>query len=310
MTFKELTTEDFAELFGVSVAELPEQSLSIIAENDWRYQPLDSVDNNDTVLDFLKRLEHKDFSIVVEGDKKRWVKGWGENLDDFVKSNGEVDSLAPKYIRPNVPMRLNKQFIRSVSPNFELQWYKVFQQWLFRTYFEPYDTIIELGCGSGINVAELAKLFPEKKIIGTDWAEPSVEIVEQMRRLNNWNTEGKLFDFFNPDNEWDIPDNSVVFTVGALEQTGVSHNKVIDFLLEKKPALCVFIEPIYDWYDETNLVDYLAIKAHELRNFWRGFPERLKSLEDENKVQIIKQKRSDFGSLVLEGYSQNIWKPI
>jgi len=40
----------------------------------------------------------------------------------------------------------------------------------------------------------------------------------------------------------------------------------IDFLLTKKPKLCVSVEPIYEW--------------------------------------------CDFGSVVLEGYSQNIWRPI
>jgi hypothetical protein len=133
-------------------------------------------------------------------------------------------------------------------------------------------------------------------------AEPACEIVNSMRRLRGWNTEGRPFDFFHPDHSLDFPADSVVFTVGALEQTSTRHDAFIDFLLAKKPKLCVFIEPIYEWYDPSNLADHLAIRAHDLRNFWKGFPGRLQQLAREGRVEIIKQKRADFG-LVLEGYS-------
>ena len=42
-------------------------------------------------------------------------------------------------------------------------------------------------------------MFPEKKIVGLDWAEPSCEIVNNMHRLRGWNTEGRQFDFYKPD---------------------------------------------------------------------------------------------------------------
>lgn len=307
---QELTVRDFADLFGAAASDLPPQCLDLISNGDWRYSVLQGEEKDAVFLDFEKRLENKDFSMVVSGDKSRWVRGWGENLDDFVASEGDTQALAPKYIRPHMPLRLNQQFVRGQAANLEMQWYKVFQQWLFREFLEPYDTIVELGCGSGINVALLAQMFPHKKIIGTDWAEPSRDIVESMRTLRGWNTEGRMFDFFDPDRAWDFPENAAVLTIGALEQTGTDHGRVIDFLLEKKPAICVFIEPIYDWYERDNPVDCLAIQAHELRGFWRGFPERLQALAAEGRAEIIKQKRSYFGSLVLEGYSQTIWRPL
>ena len=68
---------------------------------------------------------------------------------------------------------------------------------------------------------------------------------------------------------------------------------------------------MYEWYDhENNTVDYTAWKAHEVRNFWRGFPQKLIELERMGKVRILKTKRANFGSLVIEGYSQLIWQPI
>jgi SAM-dependent methyltransferase len=305
-----LGAEDFAGLFGVQPGNLPKPCLDLIDAGDWRYRALDGPERDAVVLDLLSRIEQRNFSMVDPADKSRWIRGWGENLRDFVASSGAVESLAPKYIRPNLPLRLNQQFVKAEDSRFELHWYRVFQEWLFRAYLEPFDTIYEFGCGSGINVALLAQMFPGKKIVGLDWAEPSRDLVNEMRRLRGWNTEGRLFDFFNPDESLKITPNSAVLTVGALEQTGTGHAKFIDYLLQQQPALCVFIEPTYDWYDAKNLVDFLAIRIHDLRNFWKGFPERLGQLEKAGKAQIIKQKRAFFGSLLLEGYSQTVWKPL
>jgi hypothetical protein len=255
-------------------------------------------------------VRKRDFSIVMADDKSRWVKGWSENLDDFVASKGDVGALAPKYIRPRMPVRVFRRFVLPDQPRFELAWYRAFQEWLFRTYLADCDGIFEFGSGSGINVGLLAEMYPGRRIVGLDWAEPACEIVNSMRRLRGWNTEGRAFDFFNPDHTLDIPPDSVVLTVGALEQTSTRHDAFIDFLLAKKPRLCVFIEPIYEWYDPANLADQLAIRAHDVRNFWKGFPDRLRWLAAEGRVEVVKQKRADFGSLVLEGYSQTIWRPI
>lgn len=309
MTERTLTINDFVTLFGAEKAPLPEHCRALIAQGDWRYTPIEGEGLVSVVGDFLERIRKKQFSLVLAGDKSRWERGWSENLGDFVNSGGNPDALAPKYIRANQPIRLFRRFVRPHEPQFEMKWYEVFQEWLFRTYMADYSAIFEFGCGSGINVSALAQMFPEKRIIGLDWAGASCEIVNNMHKLRGWNTEGRLFDFFSPDYSLEFPPESIIFTLGALEQTSTRHAAFIDFLLAKRPKLCVFIEPVYEWYDPANLADYLAIRAHDVRNFWKGFPERLHRLAKKGRVEIVKEKRADFGSLVLEGYSQIIWRP-
>ena len=77
-----------------------------------------------------------------------------------------------------------------------------------------------------------------------------------MHRLRGWNTEGRLFDFYKPDYDIEIPPDSVVMTFAALEQVSGSFGAFIDFLLAKRPKLCVFVEPIYEWYDPANFIDH------------------------------------------------------
>ncbi|NDB76105.1 MAG: adenylate/guanylate cyclase domain-containing protein [Verrucomicrobia bacterium] len=129
-----------------------------------------------------------------------------------------------------------------------------------------------------------------------------MDIVEALRKEHGLNVAGRQFDFFHPDETLDMPAGSAIFTVGALEQTGTQWEKFLEFVLKKKPACCFHIEPIHEWYDhENNLVDYTAWKAHEVRNFWRGFPGRIIELEKQGRARILKTKRINFGSLVAGG---------
>jgi hypothetical protein len=310
MSENSLTTHDFARLLGQPEQALPPACRDAIAQSDWRYDWIEGEALDELVGGLIDRIRRKDFSIAVPGDKTRWVKGWGENLDQFVASKGDLDALAPKYVRPNMPVRLFRRFAQPAEPNFELNWRRVYQQHLFRTYFAACERIYEFGCGSGGHVSVLAQIYPDKKIVGLDWAEPSCEIVNNMHRLRGWNTEGRLFDFYKPDYGIEIPPDSVVMTFAALEQISDSFGPFLDFLLAKRPKLCVFVEPIYEWYDGANFIDHLAMRGHDIRNFLKGLPDALHRLQRDGRIEIIKQHRVEFGSLLHEAYSQIIWRPV
>lgn len=305
-----VSVSDLSRLLGHPQADIPRSCLEIFSQSDWQYEFIGGQALDDLVTELLERIRRKEFSIVVEGDKTRWLKGWGENLNDFVASKGDLDALAPKYVRPNMPVRLFRRLVRPSDPNFEANWRRVYQDYIFRSYFADATDILEFGCGSGMHVGALAQMFPDKKVTGLDWAEPSVEIVENMRKLRGWNTQGRLFDFFNPDDSVDIPQGSVVLTFAALEQISDKPAAFVEFLLRKKPKRVVHLEPIYDWYDPANFIDHLAMRAHETRNFLRGLVGILHKLRDQGKVEILKEHRVEFGSLLHEGYSQLIWRPL
>jgi len=287
-----LSIAEIADLFGTTQDRLDAETRARIAACDWGYEPLPGEERDAVVVDLLDRMESRRLTTVANEDKSRWVKGWGENLQALREKSGDLNALVPKYIRPGQVVRLKGDFVRSRDPNFELNWFNAFSRWFFSTHLSDYDEIFEFGSGSGINIATLAQMFPEKKIHGLDWAQPAVDIVESLRTLKGMRTEGRPFDFFHPDESVNFPPNSAVITVGALEQTGTNWHGFLDFLLRKKPVRVHHIEPIYEWYDPSQLVDYTAWKAHELRNFWRGFPPRLLELEREGRVAIHRSKRA------------------
>jgi hypothetical protein len=305
-----LSIAEIADLFGTTQDRLGVRIHDRIEACDWGYEPLVGEERDAVIVDLLGRIESRKSTTVANEDKSRWVEGWGENLKSFQDNKGDLDALIPKYIRAGQVVRLKGELVRTHEPNFELNWFSIFSEWFFSTQLSSYDEIYEFGSGSGINVATLAQMFPDKMIHGLDWAQPAVDIVESLRTIKGMRIQGRPFDFFHPDESVEFAPNSAVITIGAMEQTGTNWHEFIDFLLRKKPARVHHIEPIYEWYDPSRLVDYTAWKAHEVRNFWRGFPPRLLELERVGKVVIHRNKRAYFGSLVLEGYSQLIWSPL
>ena len=282
----------FEKMFG---GPLDLKTRDEIHQHDWRYEV---VSNHDAIiLDLLKRIERKDFSIVGQNNE-RWQAGWSENLAEFRKT-GDIKALEPKYLRPSKYLRLNSQFIEPVDPMFERNWYRVFRGWFARRYLSQYDGIYEFGCGSGHNLAFLAQEFPDKMLCGFDWSPAAVEIARELANVFPNILGGERFDFFDPYGAYGWPPNTAVLTIGALEQTGTRWRPFINFLRRTRPAMCFHIEPMLGWYNPNNLVDWTAIKIHEARGFWSGFD-----------VFPLHKHRTGFGSLLLEGYSQFHWSPM
>ena len=309
MVFEQLQTEHFADLFGTDVSTFDNRCRQLISSGDFRYKVLEGGDRDQALLAVLKRIDSGQLSKAGTEGKGRWEKGWSENLEGLLRSDHSLSELVPKYIRPNQSLRLDQQYIEACDPNFEYNWYEVFRRWLFSTYFRDIENVYEFGCGSGFNLAALAQMYPDKNYHGLDWAPASKEIVDELGKIYGWSMRGFVFDFFNPDETLEMAAGSAVLTIGALEQTGQDYERFLNYLLDQHPLLCVHVEPIVEWYDSDNLIDYAAIRFHDQRRYWRGFPGRLERLEEEGIIEILKMKRSYFGSLHIEGYSQTVWRP-
>ena len=275
---RKLGLDDFARLFGTPPDEIPADLAAEIAARDFRHVVLGGEARDRTLREVLETIDSGTLSKAGATGKARWDKGWSENLEAFVASGYDLKALVPKYIRPYQPVRLDQHYVLPVNPAFELDWYEIFRPWFLRTYLDRFDCVFEFGCGSGFNLAALALREPKRRYVGLDWAAPSAEIVNRMAARFGWTMEGRVFDFFCPDATLDVPANSAFLTIGALEQTGRDWGAFLDFVLAKRPAAVFHIEPICEWYDPGNVVDAAAIRFHEVRNYWRGYPDRIAAL--------------------------------
>lgn len=305
-----VTLQDFIESFGAEENSMPQECIDLIARKDFNYEVLEGSKKDEVILEVLKKLESDRQVIGAKERQEVWNDGWNENLQDFINSGYDLQKLVPKFIRPNKIVRYKQNYICPANPDFELDYYSIFRKWLFARYFQEFRDIYEFGCGTGFNLVALSQLYPEKNLYGTDFVKSSVNLVNAIAKAHNIRLKGAIFDMINPDGKFRLKENSLIFTIGSIEQLASKFEDFLQYLLRNRPALCIHVEPVVELYDKNNLIDYLGIKFYKKRGYTQGFLPRLQELEKNGKIKLLKAKRLYFGSLFLEGYNLVVWRPL
>jgi len=308
--FRRLDAAGFAASFGVAIDRLPPQCLQLIERNDFSYRRPEVSERDGIILDVLRRLDIDVQKIGAPERRAVWERGWREALNEYVDSGFAPSKLVPKFVRPNQPVRLNQDFVIPSNQNFELAFVEVLREWMFREFFADVEAVHEFGCGTGINLASLARIYPDKPLIGSDFVPASVELVNQIAANQKLNLSARLFDMTAPASDYEIKSGSAIFTFGALEQLASRFEHFLSFLLARRPVVCLHVEPTVELYDKNNLVDYLAIGFHRKRGYTEGFLPRLQALAVEGQIDLLRTTRLNFGSLMMEGYNLLVWRPV
>jgi len=309
MKVLKLTLDDFANLFQIEVDDFPGQCKTIIEERDFRYRKMTQSGRDELITDIIKTIDSDKLKVSGPNRHSHWESGWDENLKEYERTHN-ISVLTPKFIRSNQPVRLFRDYVIPYNPNFEFDFVDVLRRYLFYQYFRDKSVIYEFGCGSCQHLVVLAEMFPEKRIVGLDWASSSIKITNKLIEVNGYNMEGRLFNLYEPDNKLQLKEGSAVFTVGTMEQLGRNFEPFLQYLLSNSTSLCVHLETIKELYDDNYLPDYLAIKHDSKRGYLDGFLTRLKELEKESRVEILKAQRLCFGSLYHDSYSIVVWRPM
>jgi len=307
---KVVAAKDFAKSFGAGERDVLDKCSQLIGSYNFSYNCIEGEQRDQLIVSILKRIE-EDSQIIGEPKRKSvWQNGWQENLNDFIKSGHDLNTLVPKFIRPKQPIRFMQKYILPQAPEFELQFFNVYRQWLFKTYFNDVNNCYEFGCGTGFNLVALAKLYPKMKLYGLDFVKSSYDLVNEIAKAHHLNLSGHLFNMIEPDAHLRIKFNSGVFTIGAIEQLRGKFHDFIEYLIQNKPKVVIFTEPMVELYDIERLEDYLAYKFQEKRGYTRNLLPYLKKLEKQGRVKIEKIQRLYFGSLFMEGYNLIVWRPV
>lgn len=309
---KFFTKADFADMFGTTRDEIFWKCGEAISNLDFSYEECEPREREMIIVDVLNDVDKGCFSVSSPDRINDWRKGWAEILGEFVRYDGDLNSLVPKCLHPNRPMRYVNNYIKPYSPTFEHDFTVVFRNWLYKRWFKNYTHIYEFGCGTAQNLVLLAKIFGnKKKLYGSDWAPESQGIIDEIVKKYNWNIEGRNFDMFKPPDEDQVfPPSSLVYTSCAIEQLGSNFTPFLNYIIEAKPDLIVNVEGFSELYDENNVFDYTALKYHRARGYLNGFLARLLELQKMKIIQIIAAKRLRFGSLYQEGYMYVVWKVV
>src|SRR3990167_1518938 len=265
--------DEFALFFGTTSDEIIKYCDGLIRNKDFRYRIITGKERYLLILDAIKKINSEGIPISGRKRYKDWEQGWQENLIEFIHSDYVLDYIC------------------------------VFRAWLFQAYLSEAEIIYEFGCGPAYHLAYLASLYSEKKLVGLDWAVSSQKIIDIIRQRFGWNIKGYRFDFFAPERDFFIDKNGAVLTFGALEQVGAEHQQFLDFLLEKSPSICINVECLHEFYNDENLLSYLALLYHRKRNYLFKYLTKLKELEVEGKIEIIKCHYHKFGNIYNDTFS-------
>jgi SAM-dependent methyltransferase len=302
-----VTPGDFAALFGVRV--LPPPCAELASKHDYRYDVPTGAERDRIVLQVMQHVDSDKPTQVGEHRAGIWESCWSENLQKFMDGGYDPDKLVPDFIKPGQPIRLNQDYVIPASARFELDFFQVCRAFLFDRFFAEAQSVYEFGCGSGFNLLALARQQPGKKLCGLDWSASSNRTLDLMGQKLGLDISGRHFDFFKPDASLELGRATGVLTMCALEQVGPRHGSFVEFLLAKKPAICVNMEPLVELYDEKSLVDNLAIRFHRKRGYLDGFLTSLRKLAGEGRIEIVEERRFYFGSIYHECYSYVAWRP-
>lgn len=303
--YKIVTTKNFEDILGF---ELNSEVKNKINSFNLEYRDLTNQERDAYILDVVNVLTNE---ITVSGKHRisEWENGWDENFNLFVKS-GNIDDLIPKYHGKNKIVRWMGETVMPITENFDYKIHICFVDAILNHFVKKHKNLMEFGCGPGYHLLRFKNYSGDMNLYGLDWTKSSQNIINSINKKLNSSIFAENFDFFNPKLDFEIPQNTAVFTVAALEQVGNNFEKFISFLLEKKPELVINMEPIDELLDNNKLIDSLSIKYFRKRNYLNNFLPYLEKLERDKKIEIIDKRRIFSGSYFIEGHSLIVWKPL
>jgi len=301
-----LTGFDLMRLFGQPSLDCPKV---LPATGELVYCSLTEIEEFEVCSTVLSRIE-SGFTQVGPHRIDVWADAWDAVKQRFQETNFNLEALVPRFVGATGFLRLGGHFIRPVSERFELEFFFALRRWLFDSYLSDYEMVVELGSGSGFNVIEFSKIFPATRVVGADWSQAAVDILNMYAGSTGAHVEGLRFDFFHPSGDLRITQDSAVMTFCAFEQVGSRFDAILNFLIDKRPSRVVQVEPVLELYDPNEPFDQLAIRYHKHRGYLEGYYTALQELESAGQIKILHAKRTSFGSLFNECYNIIVWEPI
>jgi len=309
---KVITSIQLGRMFGKTLSP---RCAQLIQDLNLRYRFLSISERDAHILEVLNFLK-KDVTPSGSSRKPSWEKGWGQNLDDFIKSNLDLNELLPHYYRRGKSiMRLQGSFIFPEDPFFEAKFLKIFHLILSEEYLDNYTHIYELGAGPCHNIVGFAENLVGKFFYSTDWVAPSVEIAKLLEsnktklQFSSHSFGSSIFNFFEPDQSLRFAPNSVVLTFGSLEQIGQKFDDLLEYFLSQDSVAFIHIEPFLECYKQDSLFDQLGLLYSQKRGYLEGYLGKLRELSLDGVIEI-KSTQKILGSAFHDGWTIVTWENL
>ena len=179
-------------------------------------------------------------------------------------------------------------------------------------YIEESNCLIELGAGYGSIILRLAKSdkFKNKEFIAGEYTEEGQNCLKIIAKEIDCRIQIGYCDLTKLDlKSFNVPPDSIIITNWALAyQKGISR-KTIEEIIKIKPKLIINFEPIYENWNEKNLLHYFWRRYAEINDYNKKILEALLTYQKEGIVKIINNRKNVIGDQPLAPISIITWKP-
>lgn len=262
-------------------------------------------------IDEFAELQKTKSEILREYDRDKWgellrrfhEKPW-QSLRDFnlYYTSTQNGSSAPHVWR-------NKLLVMDQVEYLELREQLTAQ--VLSLYF-PVETIVELGCGPGFVLLNLAnrKEFRETNFVGGELSPNGVEVTNALAKAFNLNVKAALFDFLLQEElELEIPEDALIFTSFALVCIPRISPNLIHYLVAQKPKAVIHFEPTYSSKDSSDLMSLLQRRYIEINDYNTNLLDVLEELERQQVIQILFYETNLIGDNPFLPASLIVWTP-
>lgn len=301
-----ISLEEIEEVWKISASNWLKREFRKL---DFTFRSLTSFEQDESLVRIVNALL-SELPTAGVNRYKDWELGWGQSLLDFERRSDET-ALIPQYFNKFNSVRWRQKLVAPVNKNMEAWMLGFILDWISDELLGDFSNIYEFGAGTGHNLLRFRKRHESTMLWGLDWAKSSQKIIERIaERRADPNIRASCFNYFNPDETFQLVDSCAVVTVASLEQVGTRFEPFLNYLMKNSPSLVIHVEPIGELLDQNNLMDYLSLEYFKKRNYLSGYLTRLRELESRQKIEIVMAQRSYMGSFFIDGYSIVVWRPV
>lgn len=300
---------DVGRMFRLDTDVIPASVTDELAKIDTCVEWVDTKGLSEYTLQYLKKIDEPRLERSRDENQAAFERGWSEVLANVTQHGLSLQNLRPGYFRGSRFLRYGGGLVCSENAGLEFDLFGIARSCLFAKYLAGYDNIVEIGCGSCQNLYILAQMFGSANIYGSDWTRATLDIADLLANEMKRKIVGFHLDMLEPRTTQPIPEGAAVVTVHALEQIGRNFEGILTYIRGLRPSIVLHYEPVLDFYDSTDLLDYLALKYCTKRGYLQGYYERLVQLEAEGEIELLSAWRPQLGGVLHEA-SVLAWRPV
>lgn len=244
--------------------------------------------------------------VAAEYDAGNWLevletRAWesAANLESFL--HGTRDEIRPRNIDGTIKL---------VGDRAYYAWrIEIVQKLLGRVAGES-ETLLELGCGFGVNLFSLSLGNRWQRLIGFDLSQNALTAGRLVaNRFAIHNVEFRAMDLADrSDPHWANLRGQTVFTYFCLEQLRTDLDSVLSSLRDARPRRVIHIESAAGMW-APNLLDFAsAIYVHSM-GYQTTLHKMLRRLASQNQIRIVTRERLRFSPTVHNDPSLIVWEP-